>query len=97
MKLFADKELTKPVEDLDFGIVLAGDTKKVEFYLYNDSVADVVELKPSVDNADVKVLSFPSELKSKSTAKIEFSWSPSITLKKGLKTELSLNFYELYE
>jgi len=97
MKIFADKELTKQVEDLDFGIVLAGDTKKIVFYLHNDSSADVVEIKPTVSNKDVLVLACPSELKQGESNSIEFSWTPEITLKKGLKTALDLNYYELYE
>lgn len=97
MKLFADKEMTKEVEDLDFGIVLAGTNKKVEFYLYNDSIADTVELVPVISNTEVDVITFPKSLKSKEVAKIEFSWTPSLTLKKGLKTTLDIKYYELYE
>lgn len=97
MKLYADAELTKEVKDLDFGIVLAGDVKKVEFYLFNDTVANVVELKPSVDNTEVAVISHPTEIKSNTSAPIVFSWAPSITLKKGLRTQLNLKFFELYE
>lgn len=102
MKLFSDKELTQEVKDLDFGIVLAGDTKKIEYYLFNDTVADVVDLKASVNKVDgaekdVEIVSCPETIKAKESAKIEFSWTPAVTLKKGLKTNLNLNFYELYE
>jgi len=97
MKIYADKELTKEVADLDFGIVLAGETKTLELYLFNDTVADVVELNPSVDNKEVAVLSFSKEIKSKQSAPIVFSWTPELTMKKGLKTSLNLKFFELYE
>jgi hypothetical protein len=96
MKLFADKELTKPIEDLDFGIVDAGVEKKIVFYLHNESTADTVEIKPIVDNVEVSIVSHPTELKSKETGKIEFSWTPALNVKKGLTASLKINCYELY-
>ena len=97
MKLYSDIDLTKEVKTLDFGIVLAGDTKKIEYYLYNDALADVVELEPSVEQKDVTVVAYPQELKSHGKASIIVSWTPAITLKQGLKAQLNLKFYELYE
>lgn len=96
MKIYSDSNLTTEIKDLDFGIVLAGATKKVSYWLYNETDAEVVELKPSVANTEVKVLSCPDKVASKSSVEATFEWTPSITIKKGLKTELLLNFYELY-
>jgi hypothetical protein len=97
MKLFKDKDLTQQTDTLDFGIVLAGDTKTIEYYLQNETEAEVVEIKPIVENTEVKIVSFPENLKSKEVIKVAFSWSPTITLKRGLKSALNLNFFELYE
>lgn len=96
MKIYKEKELKEEVTNLDFGITLAGDTKEITFYLYNDSTADVVEIKPTIDNAEVSVKDCPTNLGSKQSASIVFAWSPSVTLKQGLKTQLNLKFFELY-
>lgn len=99
MILYSDKGLTNKIDDIDFGIVLAGDTKKIELYLLNDSSAEVVDIKPFLENSEaseIKILSFPEKLSANQSGKIELSWTPSVTLKKGLKTAINFNFYELY-
>jgi len=97
MKLYEDKDYTKEITSVDFGIVLAGDTKKVNYYLYNDTNANVVEIQPKLDNNEVKITKFPTELKAKQGSEVSFEWTASITIKKGLRTELSLKFFELYD
>ena len=97
MKIYADKELKKQVEELDFGIVLAGETKTFEFFLHNDTVAEVDEIVPSVANAEVEILAYPKNLKAGESEKITFSWSPTLTVKKGLRALLDLKFFEIYD
>jgi len=97
MKIYSDVDCTKEVKTLDFGIVLAGDTKKVEYYLYNDSVADIVELEPIIENAEVSLISYPKELKAHAKSSISIAWAPSLTLKQGLKAKLDFKYFELYE
>ena len=97
MKLYEDKAYTKEVTAVNFGIVLAGDTKKVKYYLYNNTDADVVEIVPTLTNKEVKIVNFPTELKAKQSSEVTFEWTASITIKKGLRTELSLKFFELYD
>ena len=97
MKIYSDVDCTKEVKTLDFGIVLAGDTKKAEFYLYNDSTADIVELEPIIENAEVSLVTYPKELKAHSKAVITLAWAPSLTLKQGLKAKLDFKYFELYE
>jgi len=97
MKLYEDKARTKEVTGVNFGIVLAGDTKKVKYHLHNETSADVVEIKPTLDNKEVKIINFPIELKANQSSEVVFEWTASITIKKGLRTELSLKFFELYD
>jgi|WetSurSiteA1Bulk_404760.scaffolds.fasta_scaffold39260_3 hypothetical protein len=98
MKIFKDAQLTEEVQTLDFGIVDAGDTKEFTYYLYNDSPGDVVQLKAELSNKEVLVIKTPSDtLKSKASTPIVFSWTPPITIKKGLKSEIKLKYYELYQ
>lgn len=97
MKIFKDSSLKEEVKDLDMGIVLAGSKKQVTYYLLNDNQeANVVELSASVDNKEVYIVSCPKELKSNESATIVFEWTPSLTVKKGLKSSLNLKYYELY-
>jgi len=96
MKLFEDKLLTKEVTSVDMGIVLAGDTKRSVFYLYNDTLAECVEIVPVISNKEVKILKCPSKLQSKQVGDIELEWAPALNIKKGLKTEINFKYFELY-
>jgi len=96
VKIYKTQGLTEEVKELDFGITLAGDTKETEYYLYNDTEADVIDLKATVENPEVIIKECPQTIKSKTTGTIIFSWTPSLTLKRGLKTQLNLKFFELY-
>lgn len=96
MKIFEDKEMTKETSTLNFGVVLAGESKKITYYLYNDTDAEVEDLKPRVDNKEVSVVSFKEKMKPKETSEIVFEWKSSVTIKRGLKAELQLQYSELY-
>jgi hypothetical protein len=96
MKIFKDSTLKEEVIDLDFGITLAGETKEIIYYLYNETEADVVDIKASVESPEVDIKSYPNALKSATSAPITFAYSPSISIKRGLKTPLSLKYFELY-
>jgi hypothetical protein len=96
MKMYKDKALKEEVTELDFGITLAGDTKEITYYLYNDIEADLVEIKATVDNTEVSIKDCPTNLEHKTSSPIVFAWKPSITLKRGLKTKLDLKYFELY-
>ena len=60
MKIFADPELKKELKILDLGIVQAGDSKDYTFYVHNDFVADLKELKFTNNNEEIKILSNPN-------------------------------------
>ena len=87
----------KEIENLDLGIVEAGTSKEYEFQLYNDSSAETVDLKVVIPNKEVEVLEFPKKLDSKAKGILKIMWSPSITLKQGLKTVVKINGAELYK
>jgi hypothetical protein len=95
MKLL--NELRQPVEDIDFGIVEAGHTKTLKYFIVNDSEAELIDLLPEVSNQEVKIVSCPKTIQSNSEGIIELSWNPSITIKKGLKTTIELSGHELYK
>ena len=96
MKIFKDKALKEEVTIFDFGIVSAGESKTVEYFMKNETEATVVDLKCSIANQDVKILTSPTKLDSGETSSLILKWSPAVTLRKGLKTEFHISGTEIY-
>jgi len=89
MKIFTDSSLKDQIENkiLDLGTVLAGDTANYTFYVHNDEGADATDLVFSVDNKEVEILEYPKELKPDEAGRLVIKYSPSLTLKQGLRKE----------
>jgi len=85
------------INTLDFGIVEVGDTKKITCYLENDAPAEVVDIVIKLDHSEVKLVSQPDTLQAAEKQHIEFSWSPTLKEKKGLKTTVTVQASELYK
>jgi len=96
MKIYKDKELKNEITTLDFGIVLAGETKQYEFYLLNDSEAILQSLSFKISHPEIKILETPKDLSRQETGKITIEWTPTVTLKAPLKAKLEIDGYELY-
>ncbi len=95
-QIFEDKELTKPIEaPLDLGKLKAGEKKEFIFYVFNASVRPYEELDFTVDHKEVKVLSAPTEMEEKSSGKIVLEWKPSVDVKRGLKTSLKIEGFQV--
>lgn len=95
MKLLDNKK--QSVDKVDFGIVEAGETKIIQYYLYNELIAEVRDIKIEPANKEVKIVKFPSKLNSKEEGLIELSWTPSIAIKKGLQTSIKVSGMEIYK
>lgn len=95
-QIFKDKELKIPAGDpIDLGKVKAGKTKKFTFYVYNSSVNPHDELKFSVNNEDVSVVSSPENMKEKSTAIFILKWEPKLDVRQGLKAIINIESFEV--
>ena len=95
-QIFEDKALTKRVSDpIDFGKLKAGAKKTYVFYVFNASVYPYEELKFNIDHKEVKVIVSPTTLSEKSSKEIILEWKPSIDIKKGLKTSLKIEGYQI--
>ena len=93
---FEDKELTKPIESpIDLGKLKAGEEKEYTYYVFNASVDPYEELDFSVDHEEVTVISSPTEMEEKSSAKIILKWKPSIDVKRGLKTSIKVEGFQV--
>jgi hypothetical protein len=99
MKIYSDKELTKEIDSklFDLGIVKAGDTKQFEYFIKNDKKdCDYQNIQFACENKEISIISFPKSLKRNEIASLVVSWNPSVTLKSGLKTELKIEYWEIY-
>jgi len=98
MKIYKDEDLTKEIleETLDLGIVSAGDSEKFTFWVSNDTHAFLRDLIFLVDHDEVEIIKAPETLTSQEKAELIIKWSPSITLKEGLKTIIRVRGRELW-
>jgi hypothetical protein len=96
MKLYKDSSLTEEIEIINLGICQAGDSKEYEFFIYNETEAELVDLKFSIESSEVEILSYPNKLQSKEKGTLKLKYSPALTIKKGLKVPLKYSFGEIY-
>ena len=96
MKIYTDSELKNEIQEFDLGIVRAGETKQYEYYLHNDTNAELRNLTCAVDNKEVKLVSVPTLMEAMQKTKIIIEWSPSVTIKQGLKCAFCIKGDELW-
>ena len=93
----------KEVTVLDLGMVKIGETKVYEYIIENDTQWAVKHIEVSLKDVDgkpvkeIKFIDYPLELKRQSKALLKFAWTPSIEIKKGLKTELQIKAVEIWD
>lgn len=87
------KELTT---NFDLGIVEAGKSKEYSYYIVNDTVAELVDVKVEIAHKEVEIVTFPSKLKAGERGELTIKWSPSLTVKKGLQTLVKITGSELW-
>ena len=95
-KIYEDKELANLLESpILLGKLKAGNTKQYKFYVYNSSVKPYEEMIISVDDPEITVISSPTEMDEKSSTEIILEWKPSVDIKRGLKTSIKIEGYEV--
>jgi hypothetical protein len=97
MKIYLDKNLEKEVQDLEFGTVEAGEPQQFTFYLFNDSLGELVELEFSTSSLEVKIISAPKEMKPRGIGEIVIEYSPNVILEQKLKAELIYKGKKLFK
>jgi hypothetical protein len=114
MQLFKDRELKESIDinSIDLGSVQAGEHKVFEFWLHNDTDAEIRNLSYemhvvkeviegrerdySKNIEEFTITQFPKILKTLESKLFEFSWSPKVDIKRGLKLEISIHGQEYY-
>jgi len=87
---------SKEIDTFDLGIVPAGETKRFEYEIFNDSSATLRDLKFTLLNEETKIIEAPKAMMPQAVDKLIIEWSPSVTLKQGLKAELKIAGIELW-
>ena len=89
MRIYKDKNLTEEIEGntLHLDSLLAGETKRVTFYLLNDDVP-LTELKFFVDHEEVEIVEAPTELQTNAVGELIIEWKASVTLREARDTPI---------
>ena len=85
------------ITEVNLGIVKAGETEQYSYILYNDSPREVIDIQVEVVDDEVTVTEAPEKMAPDSKKELKLSWSPSLTVKKGLKSLIKVTASELYE
>ena len=96
MKLYKDKNCKEEIIELNLGIVEAGESKEFIFYVKNDIEANLKELSFLINHKEVKIIKSPTNMEIGEIAELIIKWSPSVTLKEGLKTLIEIKGKELW-
>lgn len=91
MKIYSDIELKNEITELDLGIVNAGESKEFIYYIHNEGIGNDIDLKFTVMDKDVSVVSQPNSIASEETKELVIKWSPSLTIKEGLTALLKID------
>lgn len=106
MRLYEDKNLLNPIEDVySFGIVPVGEYKEVTLWVRNDCSPKatgylknleftVICLDPQNDavisSEKIEVVKAPTEMAPMEVAELVLKWEPNIDLEQGLKAKLEI-------
>jgi len=94
------KLLNKDGEEINavnLGIVKAGEIKEYSYIFYNESPREVIDIKVEIGDSEVEILDSPETMSPESKAELKIAWSPSLTVKKGLKALIRVTAEELYD
>jgi len=88
------------ITDIDFDEVFVGDSKELQYYLYNDSGTDITDIDISFRSQDkelieeITLIDYPKELDIGEKGLVKIRWTPNLRLKKGLKVKVKINAIE---
>jgi len=99
MKIYKDKELTQEIDGniLDGGIVDAGETKIVTFYVQNDSSAILQDLKFAVDDKEIEIIEAPIELQKLESKKLVIKAIADVNIEKRIEGRIKITGKKLWE
>lgn len=99
MKMFRDKELTKPIETIDFGMVEVGEIRDLTVFIHNDKKTLLTDIEFKLihpPSETVKIVTSPTSIQPGKTESLSLRWQPSSKFKKALKVKLAILGKEVY-
>ena len=93
-KIFKDGDRKERIEFIDLGIIPAGEVKKYELYVLNDSELYCQKLHFKVENQmgeQVKVLQCPETMNPGDFEKVIIEWTARADLIKSLKANFNIS------
>ena len=91
MKIYDSK--MKEISELDFGRVNVGESKTVQFILYNENNS-VATVSLKVEKVSLSLTS--ASLGFKQKVLVEATWTPLLSLKESLRVELKIDGGEVF-
>ena len=85
------------ITSLDLGIVKAGEKQEYSYILYNETPRKVIDINITIEDSEVEVVNTPKQLNGEEKKEIKIVWSPSLKIKKGLKSLIKITATELYQ
>lgn len=84
------------LKEINFDLVEVGKTKTLNYLIYNDEDCEISDIKVTTESKEVTIAS-PKILGPFETDKIDFSWTPSLDIKKGLKTKFTIEATQIWK
>jgi len=75
--LYKDKDLKEPFTIENLGTTEAGNSRKVEAWLHNSSVNDIVQIEYETADVDVHIHGLPESLRGESWQRVMVEYSPN--------------------
>jgi len=82
--IFKDKELKDPFTIDDIGDTDAGDIRRLEAYLYNSTVHEIVDIFYETLDEDIHIFNVPDSMLGETWNKVEIVYSPDKLRTDGL-------------
>lgn len=82
--------------EIDFGVVEVGKVSTLTYTLWNDEECELKDIDIRVENKEVQV-TYPQQMNPFEKANIEFVWTPTLEIKKGLKSKFLIIATQLWK
>ena len=84
------------LKEINFDLVEVGKTKTLNYLILNDEDCEISDIKVITESKEVTIIS-PKILGPFETDKIDFSWTPTLEVKKGLKTKFTIEATQIWK
>ncbi len=84
------------ITEIDFGTVEIGKTATLNYLINNEEECDIEDIRVLTESKEITV-TYPKTLSPFETDKIDFSWTPTLEIKKGLKSKFTIEATQIWK